>query len=179
MQLEGEFTPGQSLIEVLKLDDHRLDIEVESNRGDLLSHMGIARARERIVATLMNDRGTAHDLHRPFAGLNLTERQSIRIGVLHHGFDTRNHDVLEASTQGNLILHGRAPQREAIHDFVHAQSRSGHEITKPSVRSIHDPTPRANWPKNRMSFSKNSLRSGTPYFSRAIRAGPIPNANPE
>lgn len=43
MQLEGEFTPGQSLIEVLNLDDHRLDIEIESNRGDLLSHMGIAR----------------------------------------------------------------------------------------------------------------------------------------
>ncbi|MFV2007280.1 MAG: phenylalanine--tRNA ligase subunit beta, partial [Longimicrobiales bacterium] len=43
MRLEGEFTPGQSLIEVLNLDDHRLEIEVESNRGDLLSHMGIAR----------------------------------------------------------------------------------------------------------------------------------------
>ncbi|GMR13759.1 MAG: phenylalanine--tRNA ligase subunit beta [Gemmatimonadota bacterium] len=43
MQLEGELTPGQSLIEALDLDDHRLDIEVESNRGDLLSHMGIAR----------------------------------------------------------------------------------------------------------------------------------------
>ena len=43
MQLEGEFTPGQSLIEVLNLGDHRIEVETESNRGDLLSHMGITR----------------------------------------------------------------------------------------------------------------------------------------
>ncbi len=43
MQLDGEFTPGQPLIEALNLDDHRLDVEIESNRGDLLSHVGISR----------------------------------------------------------------------------------------------------------------------------------------
>ena len=34
---------GQSLIEVLGLDDVRMDVEVTPNRGDWLSHMGIAR----------------------------------------------------------------------------------------------------------------------------------------
>ncbi|HZD05187.1 MAG TPA: phenylalanine--tRNA ligase subunit beta, partial [Longimicrobiales bacterium] len=36
-------SPGAPLVEVLGLDDHRLDVEVTANRGDLLSHVGIAR----------------------------------------------------------------------------------------------------------------------------------------
>jgi phenylalanyl-tRNA synthetase beta chain len=35
--------PGSRLVEALALDDWRLDVEVTSNRGDLLSHLGIAR----------------------------------------------------------------------------------------------------------------------------------------
>lgn len=35
--------PGAPLLEALGLDDHRLDVEVTANRGDLLSHVGIAR----------------------------------------------------------------------------------------------------------------------------------------
>ncbi|RMH11922.1 MAG: phenylalanine--tRNA ligase subunit beta, partial [Gemmatimonadetes bacterium] len=43
LRLPGDFTPGQSLIEALGLDDVRLDVEVTANRGDLLSHVGVAR----------------------------------------------------------------------------------------------------------------------------------------
>ncbi len=43
MQLHGEFRPGQPLLEVLPLDDHRLDVDVTANRPDLLGHWGVAR----------------------------------------------------------------------------------------------------------------------------------------
>jgi len=43
MQLNGEFMPGQPLLEALELDDHRLDVDVTANRPDLLGHWGIAR----------------------------------------------------------------------------------------------------------------------------------------
>ena len=41
--LSGEVSAGQSLIEALGLDDVRMDVEVTPNRGDWLSHVGIAR----------------------------------------------------------------------------------------------------------------------------------------
>jgi phenylalanyl-tRNA synthetase beta chain len=41
--LEGDFEPGQALAQALGLDDVRMDVEVTSNRPDLLSHRGIAR----------------------------------------------------------------------------------------------------------------------------------------
>lgn len=42
--LEGDCVPGQSLVEVLGLQrDAMLDVEVTPNRGDLLSHVGVAR----------------------------------------------------------------------------------------------------------------------------------------
>jgi phenylalanyl-tRNA synthetase beta chain len=43
LELSGEFTPGQSFIEAVGLDDVRLVVDVTPNRGDLLSHWGIAR----------------------------------------------------------------------------------------------------------------------------------------
>jgi phenylalanyl-tRNA synthetase beta chain len=43
MQLHGDFTPGQPLLEVLRLDDYRLDVDVTANRPDLLGHWGVAR----------------------------------------------------------------------------------------------------------------------------------------
>ena len=43
MLLSGEVSAGQSLIEALGLDDVRMDVEVTPNRGDWLSHVGIAR----------------------------------------------------------------------------------------------------------------------------------------
>ncbi|MEX0856373.1 MAG: phenylalanine--tRNA ligase subunit beta [Gemmatimonadota bacterium] len=43
MVLHPDLEPGASLIDVLGLDDVRLDVEVTSNRPDLLSHEGIAR----------------------------------------------------------------------------------------------------------------------------------------
>jgi phenylalanyl-tRNA synthetase beta chain len=43
LELQGDFTPGQPFVEALGLGDVTLDVEVTSNRGDLLSHLGIAR----------------------------------------------------------------------------------------------------------------------------------------
>lgn len=43
LELRGEFAPGQSFIEAVGLDDVRLVVDVTPNRGDLLSHWGIAR----------------------------------------------------------------------------------------------------------------------------------------
>jgi len=43
MELHGSFEAGTPLADVLGLDDVRLDVEVTSNRPDLLSHEGIAR----------------------------------------------------------------------------------------------------------------------------------------
>lgn len=43
MEMEGEFVPGQPLAGALGLNDWRLDVEITANRGDLLSHLGVAR----------------------------------------------------------------------------------------------------------------------------------------
>ncbi|MDZ7779616.1 MAG: phenylalanine--tRNA ligase subunit beta [Gemmatimonadota bacterium] len=43
MELAGDFEPGASFVEALGLDDTTLDVEVTANRGDLLSHLGLAR----------------------------------------------------------------------------------------------------------------------------------------
>lgn len=43
LEIEGDFTPGESFVAALGLDDATLDVEVTANRGDLLSHIGIAR----------------------------------------------------------------------------------------------------------------------------------------
>lgn len=43
MEIFGDFTPGESFVAALGLDDVTLDVETTSNRGDLLSHVGIAR----------------------------------------------------------------------------------------------------------------------------------------
>jgi phenylalanyl-tRNA synthetase beta chain len=43
MKLEGTFEPGGSFLGALGLNDWRMDVEITANRGDLLSHIGIAR----------------------------------------------------------------------------------------------------------------------------------------
>ena len=43
MELSGSYTPGQSFVQSLGLDDYRLLIDVTPNRPDLLSHWGVAR----------------------------------------------------------------------------------------------------------------------------------------
>ena len=43
LRMEGEHEPGAGFIEAAGLDDLTLDVEITANRGDLLSHLGIAR----------------------------------------------------------------------------------------------------------------------------------------
>ena len=43
LTLSGDLTPGESFVGALGLDDSTLDVEVTANRGDLLSHAGVAR----------------------------------------------------------------------------------------------------------------------------------------
>jgi len=43
LELDGDLAPGRSFVEALGLDDATLDVEITVNRGDLLSHVGVAR----------------------------------------------------------------------------------------------------------------------------------------
>ena len=43
MTLNGDFAPGTRFVDALGLDDYRLLIDVTPNRGELLSHVGVAR----------------------------------------------------------------------------------------------------------------------------------------
>ncbi len=43
LELQGEYEPGESFVSALGLDDTTLDVEITANRGDLLSHAGVAR----------------------------------------------------------------------------------------------------------------------------------------
>src|SRR3954447_6868710 len=43
MTLAGDYAPGTRFREALGLDDYRLVVDVTPNRGELLSHVGIAR----------------------------------------------------------------------------------------------------------------------------------------
>jgi phenylalanyl-tRNA synthetase beta chain len=43
LTLEGTYEPGESFVSALGLDDATLDVETTVNRGDLLSHLGVAR----------------------------------------------------------------------------------------------------------------------------------------
>jgi len=43
LALRGDYTPGTSFLEALGLDDVLMDVEVTANRGDVLSHLGVAR----------------------------------------------------------------------------------------------------------------------------------------
>jgi phenylalanyl-tRNA synthetase beta chain len=43
LEIFGDFTPGESFVRAMGLDDVTLDVETTTNRGDLLSHVGIAR----------------------------------------------------------------------------------------------------------------------------------------
>ena len=47
LEIQGDFRPGQSFVEALGLDDATLEVEVTANRGDLLSHVGLARELAR------------------------------------------------------------------------------------------------------------------------------------
>ena len=43
LELRGDYTPGSSFIDSVDLDDVRMLLDIGPNRGDLLSHWGIAR----------------------------------------------------------------------------------------------------------------------------------------
>jgi phenylalanyl-tRNA synthetase beta chain len=43
LEIHGDFTPGESFVKAMGLDDVTCEVETTSNRGDLLSHIGIAR----------------------------------------------------------------------------------------------------------------------------------------
>jgi phenylalanyl-tRNA synthetase beta chain len=43
LEIHGDHDPGSPFVQALGLDDTRMDVEVTANRGDLLSHVGLAR----------------------------------------------------------------------------------------------------------------------------------------
>ena len=52
--LEGDFTAGESFVEAMGLDDVTLDVEVTANRGDLMSHVGVARELMQLTDDLVD-----------------------------------------------------------------------------------------------------------------------------
>ncbi|HKY60900.1 MAG TPA: phenylalanine--tRNA ligase subunit beta [Gemmatimonadota bacterium] len=65
----GEGDLGRDLVDVLDLDDRILDVDVPSNRGDLLSHLGVAReaqwqagAHARLPARELDEGGPEADV---------------------------------------------------------------------------------------------------------------------
>jgi phenylalanyl-tRNA synthetase beta chain len=66
----GEGDLGRNLVEVLDLDDRILEVDVPSNRGDLLSHLGVAReaqwqagAEARLPDRRLDEEGPPADVH--------------------------------------------------------------------------------------------------------------------
>ena len=55
LELRGDFTPGTSFIESVDLDDVRFLLDIGPNRGDLLSHYGIARELAGEAAIVLPD----------------------------------------------------------------------------------------------------------------------------
>ncbi|MEQ8331077.1 MAG: phenylalanine--tRNA ligase subunit beta [Longimicrobiales bacterium] len=47
LAMPGQHTPGDSFVEAMGLADATLDVEITANRGDLLSHLGVARELAR------------------------------------------------------------------------------------------------------------------------------------
>ena len=43
LEIHGDFTAGESFVEAVALHDATLEVEITANRGDLLSHIGVAR----------------------------------------------------------------------------------------------------------------------------------------
>lgn len=43
LELDGDFAPGASFVDSLGLADVMMDVEITANRGDMLSHLGVAR----------------------------------------------------------------------------------------------------------------------------------------
>lgn len=82
MLLDGAFDPGAPFVEAVGLNDFRFDVEVTPNRGDLLSHIGVARelhprgqaaiALPPFPASGPGAGGNAHSHARP--GLDAPER---------------------------------------------------------------------------------------------------------
>ena len=65
LELHGTFTPGQSFVQAVDLDDYRIVVDVTPNRPDLLSHWGIARelaprGEEGMVLPPVRDLPTLH-----------------------------------------------------------------------------------------------------------------------
>lgn len=61
LELHGDFTPGTSFIQAVGLDDARIVVDVTPNRGDLLSHIGIARELGQLAlpkSAKLNYKGT-------------------------------------------------------------------------------------------------------------------------
>ncbi|MBT3327625.1 MAG: phenylalanine--tRNA ligase subunit beta [Gemmatimonadales bacterium] len=70
LKVDGAFTAGESFVDVMGLNDATLDVEITANRGDLLSHIGVARelASEGegrvILADIPGDPGIAPEFER-------------------------------------------------------------------------------------------------------------------
>jgi phenylalanyl-tRNA synthetase beta chain len=78
--------PGTPLVDALGLDDVRLDVEVTSNRPDMLSHRGIARE--------LSPSGAAGVLETPIPGASPSDRATLEALALVEGQTEARADAL-------------------------------------------------------------------------------------
>ena len=139
LELNGEFTPGESFVQAVALDDYRLLVDVTPNRPDLLSHYGIARE--------LAPGGEAGLMLTPFPGVTdpqLRVQRAENDGTI-AGVQIRIEDVDGCPRYMAAVVHGvqvapspewlasrlRAIGQRPINNIVDATNYVLHELGQP------------------------------------------------
>ena len=119
----------------------------------------------------------ADDFDGPAACLDEAHRQPVRAGMLLHLEHTPEQDVAQVLVQRHDGVHRRDVHSELLGDLARVE-RAAQQRLEPAARDDHR-TPPANCARKRTSLSYSSRMSAMPWRVMAMRAGPIPQANPE
>src|SRR5207302_5773080 len=119
----------------------------------------------------------ADDFDGPAACLDEAHRQPVRTGMLLHLEHTPDQDVAQVLVQRHDGVHRRDVHSELLGDLARVE-RAAQQRFEPAARDDHR-TPPANCARKRTSLSWSSRMSAMPWRVMAMRAGPMPQANPE
>src|SRR5687768_3991383 len=129
---------------------------------------------ERIQGSFDDVRRAAYDVMKSTrARIDLRHPQVVRIGMATCLDDLADDDSRQVTAQNLQLLHRCAPGSQQVAQLGRREIEVD-EIPQPLVRSVHPAT----CSRNRMSESYSRRMSGSRYRSIAMRAGPIPNAQP-
>ncbi len=131
--------------------------------------------REWIERADRDDRRAADDVQQlaaPVVDPGYPERVPVRVTPGLN--DAADHDPGEVLTEALDAIHRRDVRRQQVAQFCGAPL-VGNDLPQPIVRDQHE----ANCSRKRTSESYSRRMSLMPYRDMAIRAGPIPKAQPE